>query len=138
MEELIKMNMGLVHWQAKRYQWSGAEYDDLVQEGVEGMLVAAKKFDTSRGAKFSTHATWWIRQRISRYAYKFIASSHTSLDAEDRTGRRKIESLEGEVKVDHPVKLDERLVRVLSVLHPREEAAIRRRYELGDVQLPNA
>ena len=138
MEELIKMNMGLVHWQAKRYRWCGAEYDDLVQEGVEGLLVAARKFDTSRGAKFSTHATWWIRQRISRYAYKFAASSHTSLDAEDRSGRRKIESIEGEIKVDQPVQLDEGLVRVLSVLHPREEAAIRRRYELGDVQLPDA
>jgi RNA polymerase primary sigma factor len=51
---------------ARRYEWSGASLLDLVQEGNLGLMRAVEKFDHTRGFKFSTYATWWIRQAIGR------------------------------------------------------------------------
>ena len=51
---------------AKRYQSSGLPLLDLVQEGNMGLMHALEKFDFARGFKFSTYATWWIRQAITR------------------------------------------------------------------------
>jgi RNA polymerase sigma factor (sigma-70 family) len=66
----VTKHMGLVHAIAHRYKWatggSGVGYDDLVQSGLEGAMVAASKFDHSRGLKFSTYASWWIRHYIAR------------------------------------------------------------------------
>ncbi len=54
-----------MHW-ARRYQDRGVEMVDLVQEGTFGLLRAVEKFDWERGFKFSTYATWWIRQALQR------------------------------------------------------------------------
>src|SRR5207237_658226 len=51
---------------AKRYQTQGITLGDLVQEGVLGLIRAAEKFDWRKGFKFSTYATWWIRQAVQR------------------------------------------------------------------------
>jgi RNA polymerase primary sigma factor len=59
-------NLRLVLSHAKRYLFSGIPMDDLIQEGNIGLLRAVDKFDWRRGYKFSTMATWWIRQQISR------------------------------------------------------------------------
>jgi RNA polymerase sigma factor (sigma-70 family) len=62
----IQSNLRLVVSIAKRYQASGVPLLDLVQEGNFGLMHAVEKFDHRRGFKFSTYATWWIRQSITR------------------------------------------------------------------------
>jgi RNA polymerase sigma factor (sigma-70 family) len=62
--DLVAANLRLAVSVAKKYQSSGIPMLDLIQEGSEGLLRAAEKFEPSRGFKFSTYAMWWIRQRI--------------------------------------------------------------------------
>lgn len=63
---VIEHNYRLVMFVARRYRSRGLEYDDLVQEGIFGLMRAVDRFNGKRGNKFSTYATWWIRQAVSR------------------------------------------------------------------------
>jgi RNA polymerase primary sigma factor len=67
--DMVKANLRLVLSIAKRYRGRGMSFDDLIQEGNLGLLKAVGRYDHNKGNRFSTYATWWVRQSIIRGIY---------------------------------------------------------------------
>ena len=65
-ERMILSNLRLAYSVAKKYRWSGEQFDDLVQDANLGLMKAVDRYDWRKGFRFSTYATWWIRQQITR------------------------------------------------------------------------
>lgn len=87
-DKMIKSNVRLVISIAKKYQGSGMNLQDLVQEGCRGLVRGAEKFDASKGFKFSTYAHWWIKQAVRK-----------SLTDQSRTIRLPFHMVEASYKV---------------------------------------
>src|SRR5438309_1912714 len=84
---LIRANLRLVvHW-ARRYQDHGVPFLDLIQEGNLGLIRAVEKFDWRRGFRFSTYATWWIRQALQRAVLNQADGIRLPMEVADRARR---------------------------------------------------
>jgi RNA polymerase primary sigma factor len=84
---MISANLRLVvHW-ARRYQDRGVDFGDLVQEGTFGLMRAVDKFDWQRGFRFSTYATWWIRQALQRAVQQHGATIRVPMEVAEQAQR---------------------------------------------------
>ncbi len=121
-ERMINANLRLVVSQARRYQGHGLPMEDLVQEGMLGLIRAVEKFDWRRGFKFSTYGTLWIRQAIQRGLQNHGETALGDLLASDRP-----EPME-EVAV---TERDQRVNEAVRRLPEAEQSVIRLRFGLA-------
>ena len=105
--EFINSNLRLVVSVARKYQWSGLPLGDLIQEGNLGLIHAVEKFDWRKGFKFSTYATWWIRQAIGRAVENTAHTVRVPAHVGDEIRRARRLQSELEVRLGRPPTLAE-------------------------------
>jgi RNA polymerase sigma factor (sigma-70 family) len=105
--EFINANLRLVVSVARKYQWSGLPLGDLIQEGNLGLIHAVEKFDWRKGFKFSTYATWWIRQAIGRAVENTAHTVRVPAHVGDEIRRARRLQGEMEVRLGRPPTLAE-------------------------------
>jgi len=106
-EQLIKANTRLVVSVAKKYVGHGVPFLDLIQEGNLGLMRAVEKFEYQRGFRFSTYATWWIRQTITRAIADQGRTIRVPVHMTDRIRQMYRVSYEMEQKLGRPATMDE-------------------------------
>ena len=105
--EFINSNLRLVVSVARKYQWSGLPLNDLIQEGNLGLIHAVEKFDWRKGFKFSTYATWWIRQAIGRAVENTAHTVRIPAHVGDEIRRARRLQSELEIRLGRPPTLVE-------------------------------
>jgi len=96
--ELIERHVRLVASIALKFRMSKVPMEDIMAEGIEGLVIALDKFDHTRGVKLSTYASWWIRQRIQRLVGKM--SSAVSVPHDVSQGKRKMQKIRDHMQAE--------------------------------------
>jgi RNA polymerase primary sigma factor len=96
-DRLITSNLRLVVFVAKRFTGSGLQLIDLIQEGTLGLIRAVDRYDWRRGCRFSTYATWWIRQAVQRGIHRGAGSIRLPAHVLEQV--RELRALEGQLLV---------------------------------------
>lgn len=131
-EQMAAANLKLAFYIAKKYLYSGEPLDDLTQEANIGLMKAVERFDWRRGYKFSTYATWWIRQQVSRAVADTVRTIRIPVHVHDKLQRLAKETRAFELearRLPEPEEIAERLgvsLRVLGTLEriPQEPIPI--------------
>jgi RNA polymerase sigma factor (sigma-70 family) len=131
MQLSVQANLRLAISVAKEYTGRGLAFEDLIQEGNMGLVQAAKRYDHTKGFRFSTYATWWIRQAISRAISNHSTTIRIPVHLRRRVNRMR-RAWRKLVQENGREPTVEELVLASDVLDPEDRAAIQRAQAAGD------